>query len=333
MAQQLLTFDDLNDYHETIDNLPEAEKTGTILATQEDSDDYQNLHWRSPIYVEDNAVGDVSQKDEYYHVIQYDDVMDAVGTAIEDYTDTITPSGHIRVSDSGHKMSAYVDFDGLTAEPIDGDVIDLGLKVQAAHTGFHGINYDIGAQRVVCSNGMVAFVADNSYTQTHSEPLDYGKAKHAVDSIVDGVGAVEDRIQAAEDRTLVNRDEALLVLMDHGIDRYLPSDIDAVDMLGEALDAELAPDQEEPSLYDTYNAATRALTHMDGVSGDARDAGLERAAHLLDQYGDIPDPEDLGQSAVERRVDELTGDDADQYWDDEETRLNTLVDARGADAL
>lgn len=330
IPQQLHTFGSLDELYETADTLPDAEKTGRILAVDNDREDYQQLGWRSPIYLDDQAVGDVSANDDYYHVIQYGDILDAVGTALEPHTDAITPRGYVRLSDSGHRMTSYIDFAGIDAEPQQGDVIDLGLQVQTGHTGFHGVNYDIGAERQICSNGMTAFVSDLHFDQTHSEPLQYGLAQHAVDSVIDGVDAVEHRLQDAASREFVNRDEAVLVLFDTGLDAFFD---EPYDVFTEALDAELDA-ATSPTLYETYNAATRAVTHGGDLTGTDRDRALRQAATLLDRRGQLPETADLGQTAVERRIDQYTvdDDDAEPYWSDEEQTLQDLVAAHGTDS-
>lgn len=299
-----------------------------ILASHTDTGESQRLPYRSSLWIDDGgAVGDVSATEDFYTVIQYGNILEAVGHALDAYADTITPKGYVRLSDSGHRMSAYIDFDGIAAEPDAGDVIDLGLQVRTGHTGFHGLKYDVGARRQVCTNGMLAFVADLHFEQTHQDPLDYGLARQAVEAIVDGVDVVEDQLARATDREFINADEALLVLLDHGLDAYFD---DPVAALRESLREELETGQAQPTLYDTYNAATRALTHGASLSTDRREEGLERAARLLDAEGDVPEPTELGRQALDRRVEAYTStDDVDPYWDAEEETLHALLEAHG----
>ena len=272
----------------------------------------------------------MSASEKFYNVIQYSELMESVGLALESYTDTLTPKGNVILSPSGHKLSSYVDFDGIAAEPEPGDVINLGLKIRSGHTGFHGVKFDVGGQRQVCSNGMMAFVSDLEFSQTHQDPLNYGLAQTAVGAIVDGVDVVEDRLERANEREFVHEDEALLVLLDYGLDAYFEN---PVDVLRDSLREEFDASKELPTLYDTYNAATRAITHGAEVSVDQQEEGLERAARLLDSHGGLPDPEDLGQHAVERRVEAYTSEDEiEPYWNEEEETLHTLLQARGGDA-
>lgn len=286
------------------------------------------LPYRDSLWIEDgSAVGDVSANEDFYTVIQYGDILESVGLTLESYADTMRPTGHVHLSPSGHKLSAYIDFDGVAAEPEPGDVIDLGLKVRAGHTGFHGLKYDVGAQRQVCTNGMLAFVSDLHFEQTHQEPLNHGLAQNAVDAIVDGVDVVEDRLDAATEQTFLTEDEALLVLLDHGLDAYFD---DPITVLRESLRAELDAAEDSPTLYDTYNAATRAITHGGQLEMTDRETALERAADLLDSDGTLPDATTLGRTALERRVETYTTSEAvDAYWDDEEATLHALLDAHG----
>jgi hypothetical protein len=262
-------------------------------------------------------------------VFQPADIIDYEVQALEQYSDTIHPKGYVRESDDGRKLTIYTDLDGIEAEPVAGDIYELGKRTSHAHTGMHGLHHDIGGVRVICTNGNVAFDSEKHYSQTHSEPLDYSLFEHSYDSIVNGVEDVEERLQAAADELLINRDEAVLVLTDIGIDAYLPDD-DPISTLRDALDAELDEYTEEPSLYETYNAATRALTHADGISSENRHRGLQQAATLIDRRGDVPAADQLGRYAVERRVEAYTsGDEFEPYWKDEEETLQTLIETRG----
>jgi hypothetical protein len=262
-------------------------------------------------------------------VFQPADIIDYEAHALEQYSDTIRPKGHVRESGDGRKLTIYTDLDGIEAEPLDGDIYELGKRTSHAHTGMHGLHHDIGAVRVICINGMVAFDSEKHFSQTHSDPLDYALFEHAYDSIVNGVEDVEARIQAAAEQELVNREEALLVLTDLGIDAYLPTD-DPITTLREALSEELDEDQDHPTLYETYNTATRALTHTEGINAEQRDRGLKQAARLLDRHGEVPDAATLGWSAVEHRVEAYTSeDDVEAYWAEEEKTLQTLIEAHG----
>lgn len=296
-----------------------------IYAHHEAEDEWVQLPYRNSLWLEDGrAVGDVSASEDFYTVIQYGDILESVGVALESYEDTVQPKGHVFLSDSGHKLSAYIDLDGVAAEPAAGDVVDLGLKVRAAHTGFHGLKYDVGAHRQICANGMLAFVSDLHFEQTHQEPLNYGLARNAVDAIIDSVDIVEKRLTAAQDQTFISEDEALLVLLDHGLDAYFENPVEA---LRGSLREELETPQDQLTLYDTYNGATRAITHGTQLSMAQREAALERAARLLDTHGTVPDPDALGRAAIERRVEAYTTEpETEPYWEDEEETLHTLLE-------
>jgi hypothetical protein len=269
-------------------------------------------------------VGDVSANEDYYHVIPYDQVVDAVGGAFE--AEDIEPTGYLQLSGSGHRLFGHADIPGVMAEPADGDVIDLGLQFQAGQTGYHGIHYDVGARREVCSNGMQAFVSDLHFGQTHQKPLNYTLPRHAVTGIVDGVTTIEDRLKQADQETFSGIEEALLVLVDYGLDGYLD---DPISTLEDSLGEELDPQQDQPTLYDTYNAATRAITNEAELSAEQRDVALDRAAYLLDAYGDLPEAEQLGTAAIEQRVGTYVDDpEVEPYWDNEEETLHELLAAR-----
>lgn len=268
--------------------------------------------------------GIVSSNDDFYNIIQYEDILKAVGTALEQRPEDINPEGEINLSPTAHKMSARIGLD-QQIEPMSGDIIETDVRVKSGHSGFHGVKYQTGAIREICSNGMMGFVADQQYEQTHGEEFQPGLAMHAVDSVVEGTDVVEDRLQQAQERTLRNQDEALLVLQDLGIDYYLENPTHDFIM---ALNDQ-AEDLEEPSLYDTFNAATYALTHLskDDIPQYELDTGFERASALLEYGEGIPHPDILGENAVRNRANELIEDpDAEEYWNGETESVRELME-------
>jgi len=221
-------------------------------------------------------------------------------------------------------MSAKIDFDGTRVYANEDDPIELGLQVQSGHSGFHGVKYDVGAERLVCSNGMTAFISDLSFDQTHSEPFQPGLAYNAVDAVIESPAEIEHRLAQAQNRELMNQDEALLVLMESGIGQYLEQPVP--DLLNSLYDEVGNP--EAPTLWETYNAATRALTHYTSVPDHELADGFERAAQLLENgANDIPEPDHLGRQAVENRSRQLIEHgDTEPYWEGEEQTLRELME-------
>ncbi|TQQ83126.1 DUF932 domain-containing protein [Halonotius terrestris] len=294
-----------------------------VYAHHEGSDEWEEVPYRDSLWTDDGrTTGVVSSSEDFYNIIQYGDVLETVGDAIDRHG--IEPSGRVSVSPTAHKMSASVEFDGATVYASQDDPVDLGLQIQTGHSGFHGLKYDIGAERQVCSNGMTAFISELGFEQTHGEPFQPGLAYNAVDAVVESPAEIEQRLAQAQNRELFNQDEALLVLMESGIDRYLENPVP--DLLT-AMQDEVS-DPNSPTLWETYNAATRALTHYTHDVPDYEVAeGLEKAAQLLeDGTNSIPDPERLGEQVVNNRSRQLIEHgDSEPYWPEEEQTLRELM--------
>jgi GrpB-like predicted nucleotidyltransferase (UPF0157 family) len=331
MTERNYTFGSVGDLYETADQMPPAERHD-IYAHHSDYDDWEQVGWRDSLWLDGyGAVGDVSTSEDYYNVIQYGDVLDAVGRAVEQY-DGVDAAGTATLSPSGHKMTARVNLGGAASvEPEPGDVIDLGLQVQTGHSGYHGVKYDVGAERQVCANGMVAFVSDMHMEQSHQEPFKPGLAQQAVDAVVEGADTVEDRLQEAQSRSFRDPDEAVLVMYDFGLDQYFE---EPRDVFRDALAAEAEDDT--PTLYETYNAATRAITHHtdDEMPEYVRSEALEQAGALLDYPGyGLPETDYLGQRAVDNRIEERIEADEELppvIADDADTERDRLSDLRAA---
>ena len=296
-----------------------------VHAHHTEEDEWEQIPYRDSLWTDDGrATGVVSSSEDFYNVIQYGDILETVGDAISRY-ENVEPRGEVSVSPTAHKMAADIDF-GQEVYASQDDPIDLGLEVRSGHSGFHGLKYDVGAERQVCSNGMTAFISDLSFDQTHSEPFQPGLAYNAVDAIVESPDEIEDRLSKAQNQELLNQDEALLVLMETGIDRYLENPVpDLLNSLYDEVD-----DPERPSLWETYNAGTRALTHYtrDVPDYDLAD-GFDQASQLLeDGTNSLPEPERLGQRAVSNRSRALIEQgDSEPYWPEEEQTLRELMDA------
>lgn len=323
------SFDDLDELYKTAEELPEVERQ-QIWAVHDDEEEWEQIPYRNSLWTDDGRVtGDVSASEDFYHVIQYGDILDTVGSAIEQHQDNmeLAVDGSVSLSPTAHKMSAKLNFEGDTTVYADeDDPVDLGLKIRSGHSGFHGLKYDVGAKRQVCSNGMMAFVSDLSFDQTHSDEFQPGLAYHAVDAVVESPEIVEERLEKAQNRELMNRDEALLVLMDTGVDQYLENPVpDLVNALVEEVD-----DPDSPTLWETYNAATRALTHYTQDVPDYQlDQGYEQAAQLLETgYSGVPEPLELGSQAVEDRANQvIENQEREEYWDGERDALRELMEA------
>jgi hypothetical protein len=296
-----------------------------VLASHPDKEGLDPVSWRDGLYTDEEEpqlAGEVSSGDSYYNIIQYGDILESVANGINARSEDIRPEGQVRLSSSRHKMTGRIGMN-QTVEARPGDEIDLDLRVRSGHSGYHGLKMDVGAMRQLCSNGMMGFIAEQSFEQTHNKEFQPQLGYHAVDSVVDGADEVEQRLQQAQERTLRNQDEALLVLQDIGVDQYLQDP--TADLLT-ALNEEVE-DPENPSLYETFNAATYALTHLTEDTPQYQlDDGFEQASQILEYGEGIPHPDILGENAVRRRSNELIEDpETEEYWEGERESLRELM--------
>jgi len=326
---QTYVFDDLDELYETVETLPDVDRH-EVYAHHEDSDEWNQVPYRDSLWTDDGrTTGVVSSNEDFYNIIQYGEVLETVGDAVEQHDDLdLDVSGQVSLSPTAHKMSAEVDFQGdTTVYANQDDPIDLGLKIRSGHSGFHALKYDVGAERQVCSNGMMAFVSDLHFEQTHGNSFQPGLAYNAVDAVIESPAEIEQRLAQAQNRELLNRDEALLVLMDLGIDQYFENPVpDLVNALHEEVD-----DPDAPTLWETYNAATRALTHYtEDVPDYELDAGFEAAASLLENdFAEPPEPDRLGSQVVRSRADQLieNPEEENEYWNGEQESIRELMEA------
>ncbi|MFD1562262.1 DUF932 domain-containing protein [Haloarchaeobius amylolyticus] len=311
----------MDELYKTSEQLPEVDRH-EVYAHHVEEDEWEEVPYRDSLWTDDmRATGVVSSSKDFYNIIQYGEILETVGEAIEQ--NGLDVEGTVSLSPTAHKMNASIEFEGNTVYANRDDPVTLGLQVQSGHSGYHRLKYDVGAERLVCSNGMTAFISELSFDQTHQDPFQPRLAYNAVDAVATSPEMVERRLEKAQEHVLMNQDEALLVLLETGIDSYLEQPVP--DLLN-ALHDEVK-DPENPSLWETYNAATRALTHYtENTPRYELSKGYENAAKLLEN-GDnqIPEPEILGSQAVEDRTRQLIEqDDTEPYWEDEPDALRQL---------
>lgn len=330
MAQQF-EFDSTYEAEQILeDEIPEVTREiGSVIATHPDLDEPEYVGWRDPIFTQEEEprlAGEVSSNENWYHVIQYHDIAQAALDRFRDHE--IDTEGNYELSDSRHRFTGKFSLgEENIIEPEPGDKIASQLHLRAGHSGATGIKYQPGAVRLVCSNGMTGFVEDQAYEQTHSKPFQPQLAHHAVDSILEGQDEIENRIQEAQRKTLKNQDEAFLLLRDFvGIDWVLEDPTnDIIYALGEEVE-----DPENPSLYETFNAATYAIQHLseEDTPEHKLDTARENAASLLEYGSGVPSARIMGENAVKKRADFLLNVediDEEQYYEDEVDDLRALM--------
>jgi len=334
-------FDSVTALRQVADDLPRARKDGDVLVAHGDDGDeeWDKIGNRTGVVVEGyGAVGAVSARDHFYNVIDFEEPLRALANTVERRGDVESVNGRVTVNKWGNKMSGRVSFGGerLSISPMPGDVIDTGLRIRTGHTGFQGVKVEVGAERVVCSNGMVAFDSDLTFEQSHQDPFNPALVEQAVDATATSVAEVENRFERAREQQFQSVDEALLVLMDAGFDGYLGNNTrDAYEMLREAMENELgyynafgAERPENPTLYDVYNAATHAVSNLGDLPGHVEDAALENASTLIDNWGELPTADELAVETVENRTDALTRDGGDERFDGERKVVREVAQAR-----
>ena len=144
--------------------------------------EWSEIPWRDSLVTGDGRVaGDVSASDDFYSVIQYGDVLEAVHREMGDQG--VEPYGTVSLSGSAHRMEApvYMSGDQARVEIGEGDRLNMGVKVSAGHSGHMGVHYHLGAARLVCRNGMTRVVSalplDKPHIASFHAGLAYGACR------------------------------------------------------------------------------------------------------------------------------------------------------------
>ena len=219
----------------------------------------------------------------------------------------------------------YLNNPETTIEPREGDRTQLGVDITAGHTGFTGINYDLGGLREICSNGMKGWVSDLNIYQDHTQEFRPSKARHAIDALIEGADVYEQRLEDAQNQELMNLDEAIILLQETGIGQYL--DNPTADLINAAhIEME---DESNPTVYEAFQAGTRALEHYSDAPQHVKEKGYDQVSRLLNQGGEMPEMDEYASAVVDDRMNQFAiNDEVEPYWETEREALHELAEMR-----
>lgn len=325
-----------NEISERFDVQKRQGKDSAVLCKFNDGNEWCEDYSRAPLAMmkdgEITSAAAVSKRDKYYEPINFETPLHDLATAIESHDDLGGISGEITIK-GAQKMGATVNLAGVEAIDATGSALDLELRLRTAHTGFHAVKAELGAERLVCSNGMTRWVPEEDWSHGHNDgPFNAAILHQALDAAVESPEVIRRRTEKAHEQQFESFEEALLALryIGNGLTLYDILDEDPHETLKESLreEAEKSP----PSLYDTYNAATHAVSHSDNLSDFQVQTGLELASELvMDDFGSVHDTGTIGESAVNfavQRANTLSQqDDPNEAFDGEIEELTNLVTA------
>lgn len=313
------------------DNIEDVEDA-PVLVYDRVHEETQNWPYRTGKITEDSrkVAGVVSSNPDFYQTFQYPDILQDTVDAIrrKQQRDDLefTVSGDVEIADDYHKMRMESIFDGneTTITLDDTDAIKVGLNETTGHSGFHGFKIQPAALREICSNGMKGWVADHTFQLNHNEEYNPAVISHGVDAVVNGTEEMKQRLQKAQNQYLVGGKDELRVLMHEMIGEYLDSPVGDIPL---SLEEEVGGDQ--VSRYEAYQSMSRALSHhpKSDMPQYKIDEGFERAAQLLETGSNqLPDAQELGRQAVERRAKQVIEDpDVERYFENEDETLRELM--------
>ena len=319
------TASDLESTVETLKDTYHAEKkpeNSKVLCMLDDGDTWLQDYDRTPVvvYKDDEPVtaSAVSSRDTYYTVTQFHTPFEALTEALNVRDGDVDVKGRITVGKYCKRLTSNIRFTDMTVSDPTGNDVELGLRVNTAHNGFSAVNIEIGALRLICSNGMVAWDSKYSFKHKHNEgPFRMDYMYQSIESVLNSTDRVAERFERAHEEKFNSKDEMLLVLLDCGFNWIFDNPVEA---LYDSFDAEVSwhnnPEQmrNEPSLYDAYTVGTYAIDHVakDDSSEHAIDTARNRLKMLLETYeGEIPEAEKLVTKSVENRTESMMDEDVE----------------------
>jgi hypothetical protein len=288
-----------------------------VLCMVDDGDEWLEDYDRSPLVIykdgEPVNAAAVSKHNKYYEPVQFHEPFKAVESALD--THEVGVNGEITVGKYSKRLTSRIDFTGETVTDPTSNEVTLGMKIDTAHNGFSAVNVEIGAERLVCSNGMVAWDSEFSMRHEHNQgKFNEIMMHHAVDSVLTSTDRVKEQFEKAHTQMLRDKDELFLLLSDCNIEWLFDDPLDA---FHEAFETEKTyhdnPTQMEksPSLYDCYMVGTHAIEHLsnEDASEQALNTARQRLTSLLENYeGAVPNADELVETTVERRSEQLATD-------------------------
>jgi len=168
-----------------------------------------------------------------------------------------------------------------------------------------------------------------SVKQNHQEEFQPSLIHQGVQNILNASDDMQERLDHARDQHLQSPEEIRHLLHYLNTDWVLDNPTrDIPEAIMEERD--LVDEDDDLSLFNAYNAGTRALTHYaDGASEPQKAAAHNRLSALLE----ADDADELIESALEDRAYTLTADpEAEEDYAGEREIVRERMDARGLEA-
>jgi len=191
-----------------------------------------------------------------------------------------------------------------------------------------------GQYRQICENGMYGVDPSLSVKQNHQEEFQPSLIHQGVQNILNASDDMEERLDYAREQHLQSPEEIRHLLHYLNVDWVLDNPTrDIPEAIEE--ERELAGDDADLSLFNAYNAGTRAVTHYaDGASEPQKAAAHNRLSELLEagEKG-VPDADEMIERALTDRAYTLTSDpEAEEDYAGEREIVRERMEARGLKA-
>lgn len=320
------TTSDLADAVTNIKQRFTAKRGGEVLCKV--GDDWLQDPRREPICVIDESKSEPddparvsaaanAKNRKYYTVIQFEEPLNPLVESIQQSDMIEDVAGTIELGADRQRLSANLEFEGAGLVDPTGNKINLGIRLDTGHTGFAAVRLDVGAERLVCSNGMTAWDSELSFTHQHNDgPFRPALVFDAIDAIgADGAAQTQHRFEQAHQEHLDSKDQMFLLLLDAGIEWLFD---DPYGALQDAFEAELQWHDDpgvmetNPTLYDAYCVGTYAIDHLatDDMKNPqrAKNAARRGLTMLLEHPVEkrVPDAPELVATTVTNRQDEVS---------------------------
>ncbi len=112
-------------------------------------------------------IGYVSKQDKnYYNLVYHTELVENVRAALADME--IQTRESTKLTKNGARLYHTIDFPDVKIEPVVGDFVNMRVIVRNSYDGSGKVGFELGGNRLICSNGMRAYKKAFFMLQKHS---------------------------------------------------------------------------------------------------------------------------------------------------------------------
>lgn len=196
-----------------------------------------------------------------YQIIHHEEIIGKVLSLVKEIPEYGQPEFNIHLMQNGAKMNLTVQFPEHSIEVRKGDAFNPNIQFRNSYDAKWRFGYKFGAFRLVCSNGMIAGVIQNSMKARHLQSLDFESV--ILDHLKSGMVSFSEQNELwkkwAEKQIEIAQFEKISEVA--GFSPVEVEKLKNLNIIGDDVTVDVLLQENRLTAWDAHNAMTQFATH------------------------------------------------------------------------